>query len=120
TNWRVCHRGGGRTPDGSCLTPDAWRLTRGARGRFGRRESRRHTRKVKNLSARIPADVGPDALYDVFTEWVTEQGLALYPHQDEAFLEILSGSNLILATPTGSGKSLVATAAHFTALAEDR
>ena len=75
---------------------------------------------MTNLSDRIPAHVDPDALYEVFTEWVGEQSLTLYPHQDEAFLEILSGSNLILATPTGSGKSLVATAAHVTALAEDR
>ncbi|HET7398347.1 MAG TPA: DUF3516 domain-containing protein [Intrasporangium sp.] len=75
---------------------------------------------MRNLSERIPSDPDPDSLYALFTAWVAEQGLTLYPHQDEAFLEVLSGSNLILATPTGSGKSLVATAAHFTALAEDR
>ncbi|GAA6525422.1 DUF3516 domain-containing protein [Intrasporangium sp. DVR] len=75
---------------------------------------------MKNLSERIPADPDPDSLYEVFTEWTSERDLTLYPHQDEAFLEVLSGSNLILSTPTGSGKSLVATAAHFTALAEDR
>src|SRR6185312_2124539 len=69
---------------------------------------------------RIPRAVDADALYEAFTAWTTARGLELYPHQDEALLEILSGSNLILATPTGSGKSLVATAAHFTALAEDR
>ncbi|WP_083707459.1 DEAD/DEAH box helicase [Intrasporangium flavum] len=73
-----------------------------------------------NLEKRIPADADADALYDAFAEWAAEQGLALYPHQEEAFLEVLSGSNVILATPTGSGKSLVAAAAHFTALAEDR
>ncbi|MDC5696612.1 DUF3516 domain-containing protein [Intrasporangium calvum] len=75
---------------------------------------------MKNLSERIPADPDPDRLYEVFTEWSTDLGLTLYPHQDEAFLEVLSGSNVILSTPTGSGKSLVASAAHFTALAEDR
>ncbi len=75
---------------------------------------------TKNLSERIPRDPDPDGLYEVFTEWTTERGLTLYPHQEEAFLEILSGSNLILSTPTGSGKSLVATAAHLTALADDR
>ncbi len=63
------------------------------------------------------AEVDEDALYDVFTGWVGEQGITLYPAQDEAFLEILTGSNVILSTPTGSGKSLVATAAHATALA---
>jgi superfamily II RNA helicase len=72
------------------------------------------------LTERIPRAVDADALYEAFTAWTTDRGLELYPHQDEALLEILSGSNLILATPTGSGKSLVATAGHFTALAEDR
>ncbi|QDO87602.1 DUF3516 domain-containing protein [Ornithinimicrobium ciconiae] len=62
----------------------------------------------------------PDALYDSFAGWAQERGTALYPHQEEAVIELLSGSNVILATPTGSGKSLVATAAHFQALAEDR
>ncbi len=75
---------------------------------------------TSNLETRIPADADADALYDAFAAWATEQGLTLYPHQEEAFLEVLSGSNVILATPTGSGKSLVAAAAHFTALAEDR
>jgi superfamily II RNA helicase len=75
---------------------------------------------VRNLDERMPADADPDGLYEVFGQWASEQGLTLYPHQEEAFLEILSGSNLILSTPTGSGKSLVATAAHFTALAENR
>ena len=73
-----------------------------------------------NLTERIPRDPDADSLYEAFTSWTTERGLTLYPHQDEAFLEVLSGSNVILSTPTGSGKSLVATAAHFTALAEDR
>ena len=45
------------------------------------------------------------------------QGLTLYPAQDEAVIEIVSGANLILSTPTGTGKSLVAVAAHFAALA---
>ena len=75
---------------------------------------------VTNLSDRLPPDAGPDSVYEVLTGWVADQGLTLYPHQDEAILEILSGSNLILSTPTGSGKSLVATAAHLAALAEDR
>ena len=45
------------------------------------------------------------------------QGLSLYPHQEEALIEVVSGANVILSTPTGSGKSLVAAGAHFTALA---
>ncbi|WP_299054600.1 DUF3516 domain-containing protein [uncultured Nocardioides sp.] len=59
----------------------------------------------------------PDALYDAFSSWVEGRGLAPYPHQDEAVIELFSGSHVVLATPTGSGKSLVATAALFAALA---
>ncbi|MCK0110746.1 DUF3516 domain-containing protein [Ornithinimicrobium sp. F0845] len=62
----------------------------------------------------------PDDLYEKFADWAEQRGTALYPHQEEAVIELLSGANVILATPTGSGKSLVATAAHFQALAEDR
>ena len=62
----------------------------------------------------------PDAAYAAFVEWAEGRGLSLYPHQDEAIIEFLSGRNVVLATPTGSGKSLVALAAHFAALASDR
>jgi len=74
-----------------------------------------------NLAERIPADPSdPDALYDAFVGWATDQGLALYPHQSESLLELVTGSHVILSTPTGSGKSLVAIAAHFIALAQGR
>ena len=59
----------------------------------------------------------PDAIYNAFAGWATEQGLTLYPHQEEALIEVATGSNVILSTPTGSGKSLVAAGAHFFALA---
>ena len=73
------------------------------------------------LADRIPADpTDPDALYEAFTDWATDQGLTLYPHQDEALLELVTGAHVILSTPTGSGKSLVAVAAHFVALAQGR
>ncbi len=73
------------------------------------------------LADRIPADpTDPDALYEAFTGWASEQGLRLYPHQEESLLELVTGSHVILSTPTGSGKSLVATAAHFVALAHGR
>jgi superfamily II RNA helicase len=69
------------------------------------------------LTDLVPESAGPDALYAAFNEWADSQAIALYPHQDEALIEIVSGANVILSTPTGSGKSLVATAAHFAALA---
>lgn len=69
------------------------------------------------LTELVPESAGPDELYAAFSEWADAQGLTLYPHQDDALIEIVSGANVILSTPTGSGKSLVATAAHFTALA---
>ena len=59
----------------------------------------------------------PDALYEAFVEWTTGDGITLYPHQDEAVIDILTGANVIVTTPTGSGKSLIATAAHFATLA---
>nr|WP_253648571.1 DEAD/DEAH box helicase [Williamsia deligens] len=60
-----------------------------------------------------PSD-DPDHAFDTFADWVSGRGLSLYPAQEEALLELVSGSNVILSTPTGSGKSLVATgAAHF-------
>ncbi|PTL55004.1 DEAD/DEAH box helicase [Paraconexibacter algicola] len=68
----------------------------------------------------LPDEPTPDALYDAFTAWAADEGLELYPHQDEAAIELFSGANVVLSTPTGSGKSLVAVAAHAAALAEDR
>ncbi|MBI9114488.1 DEAD/DEAH box helicase [Sanguibacter suaedae] len=59
----------------------------------------------------------PDELYEGFTSWAQDRGLALYPAQSEALIELVSGSHVILSTPTGSGKSLVAMGAHFAALA---
>ncbi|HZZ95878.1 MAG TPA: DEAD/DEAH box helicase, partial [Jatrophihabitantaceae bacterium] len=58
-----------------------------------------------------------DDLYVAFAGWVAEQGITLYPAQDEAILELVTGNNVVLATPTGSGKSLVAVAAHYFAMA---
>src|SRR5919112_952610 len=68
----------------------------------------------------LPAQPSADALYDAFTGWTAEQGLSLYPHQEEAAIELFDDNNVVLATPTGSGKSMVAVAAHFAALAEGR
>src|SRR3954468_22832325 len=68
----------------------------------------------------LPTDPDADSIYDAFTAWVAGQGLTLYPHQDEAVIEVFSDHNVVLGTPTGSGKSLVAVAAHFAAVAEGR
>ena len=47
----------------------------------------------------LPADPDPDALFDAFSSWAEAQGLSLYPAQQEAMIEIVSGSNVIVATP---------------------
>ena len=62
----------------------------------------------------------PDELFADFAGWAENNGTALYPAQEEALIELVSGSNVILATPTGSGKSLVATGALYAALAAGR
>ena len=64
----------------------------------------------------VPESLVDEAIWDTFTSWTTSRGINLYPAQEEASLGILAGDNVILATPTGSGKSMVANAAHFIAL----
>ncbi|ARZ66401.1 helicase [Streptomyces albireticuli] len=68
----------------------------------------------------MPSHADPDALFEAFSTWAEERGITLYPAQEEALIEVVSGANVILSTPTGSGKSLVAAGAHFTALANDQ
>jgi superfamily II RNA helicase len=70
--------------------------------------------------ATLPDGSDADAVYTAFVEWAESTGLTLYPAQDEAIIEIVSGNNLILSTPTGTGKSLVAIGAHFAALLDGR
>ncbi len=55
----------------------------------------------------------PDVLLERFLDYTLEKGMELYPAQEEAILEIFAGKHVILNTPTGSGKSLVAAAQHF-------
>ncbi|MDO2936520.1 DUF3516 domain-containing protein [Paeniglutamicibacter sulfureus] len=64
-----------------------------------------------------PRGATAESTYEAFVKWVEDRGIGLYPAQDEAVMEFVAGNNVILATPTGSGKSLVAVAAHFHALA---
>ena len=67
-----------------------------------------------------PGEVLGDEVLDRFLEYVRLTGLELYPAQEEAVLEICAGKNVILSTPTGSGKSLVATAMHFWSLSRQK
>lgn len=71
----------------------------------------------ESISAR---EETPDnaALLDTFLSRVESAGLALYPAQETAILELFDERNVILNTPTGSGKSLVAQALHFKALSQ--
>jgi superfamily II RNA helicase len=62
----------------------------------------------------------PDELFASFAAWAEAGGTTLYPAQEEALIELVSGANVVLATPTGSGKSLVATGAQYAALAAGR
>ncbi|HEX4384585.1 MAG TPA: DUF3516 domain-containing protein [Myxococcales bacterium] len=64
----------------------------------------------------LPPGAADDEILSRFTDWVAAQGLTLYPHQEEALLELLTGKHLVLSTPTGSGKSLVAWFLHYLAM----
>lgn len=60
------------------------------------------------------------AVLDAFLEHLIETGTDPYSHQEEAILELFDGKNVILNTPTGSGKSLVAMAVQFRAICQNR
>jgi superfamily II RNA helicase len=74
------------------------------------------------LLARVPEGGlrQPDAILDRFLDWVAERGLTPYPEQEQALLELVTGRHVVLSTPTGSGKSLVAQGLHFKALCEGK
>ncbi len=69
------------------------------------------------LLQRLPTSGDDDDVLEAFLDYAEQVGIELYPAQEEAILELLAGNNVILNTPTGSGKSLVASAAHFAGLA---
>jgi superfamily II RNA helicase len=72
------------------------------------------------LLRRLPKspDCSNEELLAAFLDYVAEKKLELYPAQEEAILELFDDRNVILNTPTGSGKSLVAL--HFRSLAKGR
>ena len=63
-----------------------------------------------------PPGADPMDVVDAFGQWATASGRPLYPHQEEAILALAMGEHVVLATPTGSGKSLVAMAGIALAL----
>ncbi|MCK6571914.1 DUF3516 domain-containing protein [Myxococcota bacterium] len=69
----------------------------------------------ERLSPDTPRDA--DTLLTTFLTWAGDAGYTLYDHQEEAILEIMADRHVILNTPTGSGKSMVALAMHFRAFA---
>jgi hypothetical protein len=80
------------------------------------------TSLVANLGSRAPAGEvdDPDQILDLFLGWVSDTGFELYPAQEEALLELMADRHVVLDTPTGSGKSLVALGLHFRGLCEGR
>src|SRR5207302_9578165 len=93
---------------------------RAARVRAGAFHGIAYSRGAMSLAAKAVGVASADDVLSRFVARVAETGLSLYPAQEEAILEMCSGKHVILNTPTGSGKSLVATALHFKALSENK
>ncbi|MCI1984181.1 MAG: DUF3516 domain-containing protein [Bifidobacteriaceae bacterium] len=73
----------------------------------------------------VPGDgearnLSEDDIYERFFDWVDARGMNPWPHQEEAMMSLVTGEHVILSTPTGSGKSLVALGLHFAALCTGR
>ncbi len=62
----------------------------------------------------------PDAAFERFYEWTADRGIELWEHQEEALMDLAAGDHVILGTPTGSGKSLVALGMLFMAMAQGK
>ena len=88
-------------------------------------------KSVENAAPEVDADSGeaaesedqpipPDESLLMFMDWAAEQGTELWPHQEEALLDLAAGDNVILGTPTGSGKSMVALGMHFMSMCEGK
>ena len=68
----------------------------------------------------LPENPTPDDILNAFLDYLTNSDTEPYDHQEEAILELFAGNNVILNTPTGSGKSLVALALQFKSLCQGR
>jgi superfamily II RNA helicase len=78
---------------------------------------------IASLAEKSGGDVSKtnsEDILEAFMEWAESRGTTLYPAQEEAILELLDGKNVILNTPTGSGKSMVALALHFDSIVHGR
>ena len=86
------------------------------------RETKDNTEHRPVLADRLaePGALAGDEILDQFLAWVEEIGFELYPAQEEALLEVIASRHVILNTPTGSGKSLVALGLHYKALCEGK
>jgi superfamily II RNA helicase len=75
---------------------------------------------LRSLLPKEGERLSSDEILARFVGWAGDQGLELYPAQEEAILELLGDKHVVLNTPTGSGKSLVATALHFQSMCEGK
>ncbi|WP_378146027.1 DEAD/DEAH box helicase [Cnuibacter sp. UC19_7] len=73
---------------------------------------------LPETAPQLPHPFDPDGAFDAISAWAAAGGRPLYPAQEESLVAIVSGENVILSTPTGTGKSLVALAAHAVALSQ--
>lgn len=61
--------------------------------------------------------IAPDEAFDRFVDWLNRRDTHLWSHQEDSLMNLMMGNHVILGTPTGSGKSMVALGLHFMAMA---
>ncbi len=72
----------------------------------------------RRMPPSVVAEPDRDACLSALLAHLEATGLRLYPAQEDAILALFSDEHVVLETPTGSGKSLVALAAHVLALSQ--